>query len=424
MAKNSLALPKSVTPTGVAWASIVSFFASLSFLYTYNPFDDIIVSACFILGLMAFVTLSTDFFAYRGHLRETTGMDYSRRDVSISRTVTKLVGLVASVSSIALLYNIFPFYSNDLSKFFMSLARNLIIPVAILAVPYVFFVDMYQKDPRDGYWNFGNIFCFRWSNVNLTIAQDHFRGWIIKGFFLPIMFGFFCYSLQKTLSLNSLSEYQFFEIYSLLFMLTFLFDLAIAAIGYATTFRPLDTHIRSTDPTTFGWIVAIMCYVPFWPFVTKNFLNYDNNLQWGEWLWDKPTLYGIWGTLILICLFFYVYATAQFGCRFSNLTHRGVISSGPYKWTKHPSYLSKNISWWLIAIPFIPGNGNFVDALTNCLLLACVNIIYYLRAKTEERHLYRDSEYVKYAMWINENGIIALCRSHVMKLFVPSRMIP
>ena len=39
-------------------------------------------------------------------------------------------------------------------------------------------------------------------------------------------------------------------------------------------------------------------------------------------------------------------------------------------------------------------------------MLGMVNLIYFFRAKTEERHLSRDPTYVSYALWINENGML------------------
>ena len=33
------------------------------------------------------------------------------------------------------------------------------------------------------------------------------------------------------------------------------------------------------------------------------------------------------------------------------------------------------------------------------------NLVYFLRARTEERHLSHDPVYVAYALWINEHGI-------------------
>ncbi|MBK6974164.1 MAG: DUF1295 domain-containing protein [Sterolibacteriaceae bacterium] len=124
-----------------------------------------------------------------------------------------------------------------------------------------------------------------------------------------------------------------------------------------------------------------------------------------KWLWNEPLVYGIWGTTILLLTGVYVWATVIFGGRFSNLTHRGIITSGPYRYTKHPAYIAKNISWWLVAVPFVVTESLAVS-LKQCLLLLMVNGIYYLRAKTEERHLSRDPDYVRYARWIDRHGLL------------------
>ena len=99
-------------------------------------------------------------------------------------------------------------------------------------------------------------------------------------------------------------------------------------------------------------------------------------------------------------------STAAFGLRFSNLTHRGIITNGPYRWTKHPAYIAKNLSWWLISVPFIAG-ADWLQAAQSCLLLAGVNLIYLLRAKTEERHLSRDPVYRDYVAFIAREGLLA-----------------
>jgi hypothetical protein len=59
----------------------------------------------------------------------------------------------------------------------------------------------------------------------------------------------------------------------------------------------------------------------------------------------------------------------------------------------------------MVSIPFIPHNG-WEEALRHSLLLGCVNTIYFLRARTEERHLSRDPTYVAYALWMNDHGIL------------------
>lgn len=140
--------------------------------------------------------------------------------------------------------------------------------------------------------------------------------------------------------------------------------------------------------------------------INQNYLRYHNDITWGIWLQSNPVLYMFWGSLILLCLIVYVWATVMFGTRFSNLTHRGILTNGPYRWTKHPAYISKNLSWWLIAVPFLADKPWDVN-LRACLLLIGLNLIYFARAKTEERHLSQDPTYVTYAAWISEYGLIA-----------------
>ena len=55
----------------------------------------------------------------------------------------------------------------------------------------------------------------------------------------------------------------------------------------------------------------------------------------------------------------YAWATVAFGFRFSNLTHRGILTHGPYAWTKHPAYVSKNLFWWCAVLPFLATSGSW-----------------------------------------------------------------
>jgi hypothetical protein len=56
-------------------------------------------------------------------------------------------------------------------------------------------------------------------------------------------------------------------------------------------------------------------------------------------------------------------------------------------------------------MPFVASDG-LAAAARRCLLLALLNGVYYLRAKTEERHLSADPIYVDYAAWIKSNGAL------------------
>jgi len=112
----------------------------------------------------------------------------------------------------------------------------------------------------------------------------------------------------------------------------------------------------------------------------------------------------VWAFTILVLIAIYAIATVTFGVRFSNLTHRGILTNGPFRFTKHPAYVTKNLSWWLVSVPFIVTSDGIFGAVRRSLLLACVNFIYFMRARTEERHLSRDPTYVAYALWMNEHG--------------------
>ena len=103
-----------------------------------------------------------------------------------------------------------------------------------------------------------------------------------------------------------------------------------------------DSHVRSTEPSALGWVVALMCYEPISRGLWPAWFAYDAGRPWGHWLAGSPLLYQAWGLLILLLTAVYAWATVSFGLRFSNLTHRGIITSGPYRWLRHPAYLAKN----------------------------------------------------------------------------------
>lgn len=165
-------------------------------------------------------------------------------------------------------------------------------------------------------------------------------------------------------------------------------------------------------------MVCLVCYQPFWSLIERQYLRYEQDgLNWGDVSAGYPVVYVLWGSAILACLAVYAFSTAVFGLRFSNLTHRGIITSGPYRWTKHPAYISKCVSFWLVSIPFISTLGTGT-AITQIILLAGANGLYVARAITEERHLARDPVYREYQAFIREHGLFAKCR----RLLFPMRM--
>lgn len=243
--------------------------------------------------------------------------------------------------------------------------------------------------------------------------ERHFQafiGWCVKAYFLPLMLGscyFFISSFYQ--SSSEIKKLSGASLVALFVYFLYSIDTAFATIGYCSSSRRVNGHIRSTDATVLGWVVTLVCYPPFNLIILHQWLAYKDGYEWHDWLADKPMLLVIWGGGVLLLTAGYVWSTVSFGLRFSNLSYRGLISSGPYRYFKHPSYLFKNISWWLISIPFISLESGR-EALANCLGLIGINCIYALRAWTEERHLASDPDYRAYSAWMTEYGVFARFR--------------
>jgi protein-S-isoprenylcysteine O-methyltransferase Ste14 len=169
--------------------------------------------------------------------------------------------------------------------------------------------------------------------------------------------------------------------------------------------RPIDTHIRSANPYAAGWAAALICYPPFVLMGEGGPLDYHpGGAEWTQWFAGHPLLLAAIGAALVALTFVYAWATVAFGLRFSNLTNRGIITNGPYAWSRHPAYLSKNLFWWLVSWPMLTTTGNWLDAFRNTVILALVSGVYYWRARTEERHLLADPDYRAYYDWMARHG--------------------
>ncbi|MBI5495164.1 MAG: hypothetical protein HY904_09045 [Deltaproteobacteria bacterium] len=173
-------------------------------------------------------------------------------------------------------------------------------------------------------------------------------------------------------------------VFDLYYQLLFFVDTIWALTGYAAESRWLGNKTKSVEPTGFGWMVALMCYPPFNDISGTYF-----PLGRSGTLFNDESLLVACRVAMLAAFTIYVAATIAFGPTFSNLTNRGIITRGPYAFIRHPAYACKNFAWWM---EYLPNAGS----PTTFLWLICWNIIYGLRAWTEERHLSKDPEYVAY----------------------------
>jgi protein-S-isoprenylcysteine O-methyltransferase Ste14 len=348
-------------------------------------------------------------FVDKVHQRPSTGIDWSlKRPVAevLDTSIIKIAGLWTTWALIACIYATFRFYwTTGNFGFSMEIFQMAAIPLVVLSVPYVIWLDRYLIDPRDGAWHLGGWISGR-SDWDKEEIFHHLRAWAVKGFFLAFMISIVPSGFQNvvTMSFDGLISNPV-TLVSGLITVMFLVDVQLATVGYMLTMKPLDAHIRTANPYLAGWIAALMCYPPFILMNNGGLFDYHvATVEWNIWFGAHPKLLYAWGAMLVVLTGVYAWATMAFGLRFSNLTHRGILTHGPYRWTKHPAYLSKNAYWWLSALPFLVTNGSTADAIRNTLIVALVSAIYYWRAKTEEKHLMADPAYQEYAAWMDRNA--------------------
>jgi len=418
--------PRSAVSGGVGLAGVAGLLAWVVVARLYGlsgPRASLCaVAAC---GLPMLVwSLAVD----RVHRSPGNGIDWRSPPRPLRETAAtsfvKLAGLWATWAAIAFLYCMGRWYWAEPYLFSMHMFALAAAPLVVASVPYLLWIDRRLREPRDGAWHFGCLLLGR--PYEREMVFEHLRCWAIKGFFLAFMlaivpgnwFGVISPPLSAvTTNIVVLTQW--------LIVAMFMFDTTFATVGYVFTMKPLDAHIRSANPYAAGWMAALICYPPFVLMSGNGPLNYRFGTLgedgWGHWLNGHPVLLACWGAALVALTGVYAWATVAFGPRFSNLTHRGILTHGPYAWTKHPAYLSKNLFWWLATLPFLVTTGNVNDAVRNSFLLCAVNGVYYWRARTEERHLMADPVYRDYAAWAAEHAPVTKFLRKLTELAWPTQ---
>ena len=184
-------------------------------------------------------------------------------------------------------------------------------------------------------------------------------------------------------------------------------DVLIYTVGYLVELPKLDNEIRSVDPTLLGWAAALACYPPF-NIVTGAILGSQSS-DFPQF--DSPTAHFILNAALLALMAIFASASVALGFKASNLTHRGIVRRGAYAVVRHPAYTSKNLAWWIGAIPSV--SAAFASSLTDGVLaigsVVGVTMLYIMRALTEEDHLRSvDGEYAAYAATVRYRFIPGL----------------
>lgn len=320
-----------------------------------------------------------------------------------------LVFIIIWVLSIIFSYFIFKIFDDPLFWDY-SFDSLLFSPFIILTFYYwIIFWDNQKKIIEDEYLL--SLKDFELTNKYWVKYKNFYLSNLIKIIFIPYIYGAVNLAITKILTID-------FGILSTLNLIQFLFyfgiccDVIIALGGYVFSSKILGTETVSVDETWEGWVVCLICYPPLLS-IYRFFSEQTDNYIWTNWLQPNDFLYWIWAFLICLSWCLYWLSTLSFGFKFSNLSWRGLVNTGLYKYMRHPAYFSKNVYWWLHTVPFFGVIG--LDMLRNFLALSFVSLIYYLRAKTEEKHLLKFKEYQEYYIWIENYGLWAKIKKKIKK---------
>lgn len=128
-----------------------------------------------------------------------------------------------------------------------------------------------------------------------------------------------------------------------LFQVILFLDVMFFTVGYLIELPAMKNEIRSVDPTLLGWGVALACYPPFNGLTSTVFGWHTTEFpQFGH-----PGVHLVANVLLLALMAIYTSASVALNLKASNLTHRGIIARGPYRFVRHPAYVCKNLAWWI-----------------------------------------------------------------------------
>jgi len=230
---------------------------------------------------------------------------------------------------------------------------------------------------------------------------------LLKGFFAPLMvmsLMTFCVGAISnaltffegaTLGVGMRALFEGYGFWMLMQCILFI-DVLIFTLGYLIEVPRLGNEIRSVDPTLLGWAAALFCYPPFNVVTSKLLGSQVSDFP----QFNDPSVHVALNVALLMLLACYSWASVALGLKASNLTHRGIVTRGPYRFVRHPAYVCKSMAWWISSAPLvlIAIDQGIYEGIRSMVSVAAWSMLYVLRALTEEDHLRGvDGEYKLYS---------------------------
>lgn len=340
--------------------------------------------------------------------------------IELSQRLKNLAASLVLVAATALVYTTIPYFSRTMQGYTEVSGHIFRHERVVLTIAWVYSLllsvfYLIEKKPRISksiacLSGLAHLICMPslvWQGGLPTDERLGLLSVLLKAFFAPLMV---IWLFEHLLSMYGHGE-GLFELWGkpdsdwlllfnlhgfwFLFQVILLLDVVFFTVGYLIELPALKNEIRSVDPTLFGWGVALACYPP---------LNGLTNSVFGWHTTDFPQ-FGHLGVhlaanfVLLALMAVYTSASVALNLKASNLTHRGIVSHGPYRYVRHPAYVCKNLAWWIGLGPALLAAAQVSLTAVLAVLGSMVgwSVIYVMRAITEEDHLRSvDGDYEAY----------------------------
>ena len=336
----------------------------------------------------------------------------------LDRTLTKFYGVLAGTLFIFFAVWLFPAYEHATN---IGRLQEATLPFLAFIIPVSFFVILATEfllgEKRDGTYQLGLLARWRVREIDWRIFFDGFLEWLLRCFFLLINF------YAAVWYLSNLRTYGLPDITGNFVDFILRLDLAIFGMiifailpGYVFASRLIGTELKKVDRTWFGWAINLSCYPPLNAAVFGSWVGYRPSPEmieiyqgiptWAYHTLQSPALLYVVAGIIIFLAFMHLWGEAILGIRAANMSSRGIITTGPFSFTRHPIYVSKCFQWGFLYFPVLNAIG-FLDAIQSGLLFFLVCAIYAGRALGEEKLLATDENYVKYALYMDDKSMFA-----------------
>jgi hypothetical protein len=394
--------------TPISLGSLLSVLAVFLLLDFWSPPYSVQV---LLLSLAAFLPLALyEICVLKSY--KNSGLDFSlwsKRRFCFPRVLKKYAVFIIPILIFFFILSVVPYF--QLIKFIPLKDTLLMAAPFLFAASFLYFlcIDRIQSQTDDHYvlsYIYLSSFCRR-----QDFRSEFFhlcRVFAVKFFFVPLMV-LSLLTLLIELDRLSLSAADIVSdiriLVSFLLLILLLVDVLYALVGYMFANRLLGTEERSMQTNLLAWFLTLICYGSLWVFIQDFLYSAERAKDWTEFFADFSVWQVLWGLGLVLSTGFYVVATLNLGLRFSNLSHRGIVTTGLYSFTKHPAYIFKNIYLWFLMCPVL-FEANILDQIQGVLFLIFIHLIYILRAKTEEEHLSQDKEYRAYRTAMEHKSLL------------------